>query len=348
MDFRAQASCRLNPNFRLDNFVQGSSNVFAKTTALKVAKNPGNVHNPLLFYGGVGLGKTHLMHGIGHYLLEHDQRIKIAYLHSERFVAEMVKALQNNVINDFKQYYRSIDVLLIDDIQFFSGKGRSQEALFYVLNWLMENRQQIILTSDRFPKFLSGIEDRLRSRFVSGLTVSIDPPNYETRLEILCNKVHDFGIQLPRQVLELMAKRLSTNVRELEAALKHVVAKIDLKTRGASSQEVMAVLKGFLGDADLRVSINAVLKIVAEFYGLSVKDLLSAKRNRALVRPRQMAMALCKELTESSLVDIGNAFGGRDHSTVLHACRQIHSLKHAENQISADFNQLTAKLIEAT
>jgi chromosomal replication initiator protein len=346
VDSNSASSCSLNPYFRLDNFIPGKSNQFAKSAANLAAENPGKAYNPLFFYGKVGLGKTHLMQAVGNFLLEKDNRSKVVYLHAERFVAEMVKALQTNVIEEFKKYYRSIDVLLIDDVQFFSRKERSQETLFHIFNVLLQGGQQIVLASDRFPKEITGIDERLLSRFNAGLTVSIEPPDLETRVAILLSKAKDLGLYLSEEMAHFVAKRLYGNVRELEAALKALSAKIDLTAGEVSWAKARAVLKDLFGIQEKTISPNAVLEGVSAYFSLKKSQLLSVKRDRTIVRPRQIAMTLCKELTTLSLVEIGDFFGGKDHTTVLHACRQIQKLRATQQSVSTAFNEIMRQLIQ--
>jgi len=331
----------LNPNFVFDNFVVGKSNQLAEAAAKQVAENPGGAYNPLFLYGGVGLGKTHLMHAIGNAILNFKKGANVIYLHSERFVADMVKALQSNAINEFKRFYRSVDALLIDDIQFFAGKERSQEEFFHTFNALLEGQQQIILTSDRYPKEINGIEERLKSRFGSGLTVAIEPPELETRVAILMNKAEQSGLSLPHEVAFFIAKRIRSNVRELEGALKRVIANAQFTGSAVTLDFVQEALRDVLALQDKLVSIDNILRTVAEYYKIKVADLLSKRRNRSIARPRQVAMALCKELTNHSLPEIGDAFGGRDHTTVLHACRTIKALRDSDADIGEDFSNLT-------
>jgi chromosomal replication initiator protein len=338
---RPNHASNLNPHFVFDNFVVGKSNQLAEAAAKQVSENPGGAYNPLFLYGGVGLGKTHLMHAIGNAIKAKKRSAIVIYLHSERFVADMVKALQNNAINEFKRFYRSVDALLIDDIQFFAGKERSQEEFFHTFNALLEGQQQIILTSDRYPKEISGIEERLKSRFGSGLTVAIEPPELETRVAILMNKACQSGITLPHEVAFFIAKRIRSNVRELEGALKRIIANAQFTGSEITLPFVQEALKDVLALQDKLVSIDNIMKTVAEYYKVKVADLLSKRRSRSVARPRQMAMCLCKELTNHSLPEIGDAFGGRDHTTVLHACRTIKSLKDTDADIAEDFNNLT-------
>lgn len=330
----------LNPSYVFENFVVGKSNQLAEAAAKQVAENPGGAYNPLFLYGGVGLGKTHLMHAIGNAILNSKDNAKVIYLHSERFVADMVKALQSNTINEFKRFYRSVDALLIDDIQFFAGKERSQEEFFHTFNALLEGQQQIILTSDRFPKEINGIEERLKSRFGSGLTVAVEPPELETRVAILISKAEQSHIPLPHEVAFFIAKRIRSNVRELEGALKRIIANAQFTGHEIDLTFAQESLKDVLAVQDKLVSIDNILRTVAEYYKVKVADLLSKRRNRSVARPRQVAMCLCKELTNHSLPEIGDAFGGRDHTTVLHACKTIKKLRETDADIAEDFSNL--------
>ncbi len=330
----------LNANFAFDNFVQGKSNQLAMAAAKQVAENPGSAYNPLFIYGGVGLGKTHLMHAIGNQILENKPNGKVIYLHSERFVADMVKALQTNTIDKFKKFYRSVDALLIDDIQFFANKERSQEEFFHTFNALLEGNQQVILTCDRFPKEIEGVEERLKSRMGWGLTVFIEPPELETRVAILMSKADESKIKLPHEVAFFIAKRIRSNVRELEGALKRVIANALFTGKPITVDFVKDALRDLLAAQDKQVRIENIQKTVAEYYKIKVSDLLSKRRNRAIARPRQLAMALAKELTNRSLPEIGEAFGGKDHTTVLHACRKIKALKEELQDINEDYTNL--------
>lgn len=336
----------VNAHYTFENFVEGKSNQLARAAAMQVAENPGGAYNPLFLYGGVGLGKTHLMQAIGNHILQKNKNrsAKVLYLHSERFVADMVKALQANAINEFKRRYRSVDALLIDDIQFFAGKERSQEEFFHTFNALLEGQQQIILTSDRYPKELSGIEERLKSRFGAGLTVAVQPPELETRVAILMNKAGESNIALPPEVAFFIAKRIRSNVRELEGALKRVIANAHFTGSTITLEFVQEALKDLLAVQERLISIDNIIKTVCEYYKIKVSELLSKRRNRSVARPRQVAMALCKELTNHSLPEIGDAFGGRDHTTVLHACRLIKELLQTGTDIAEDFSNLMRTL----
>jgi chromosomal replication initiator protein len=330
----------LNTHFTFEEFVEGKSNQLAVAAAKQVSAEPGGPNNPLLIYGGVGLGKTHLMHAVGNAILQQKPSAKVLYLHSERFVAEMVKALQTNRMNDFKHFYRQVDALLIDDIQFFAGKDRSQEEFFHTFNALLEGRQQIILTCDRYPKEITGLEERLKSRFGWGLTVAVEPPELETRVAILMSKAEQSRLDLPYEVAFFIAKRIRSNVRELEGALKRIVANANFTGQDVTMDFVKESLKDLLTLQDKLVTVDNIIKTVAEYYKVKVSELLSQRRNRSLARPRQMAMALSKELTNHSLPEIGDAFGGRDHTTVLHAVRKIKELSETTVDIAEDYKNL--------
>lgn len=334
----------LNPRFTFDSFVEGKSNQLAKAAAKQVSENTGKAYNPLFFYGGVGLGKTHLMHAIGNLICKEKKDANVLYLHSERFVADMVKALQSNSINEFKEYYRSLDALLIDDIQFFAGKDRTQEEFFHTFNALLEGHQQIVMTCDRYPKEISGLEERLKSRFGWGLTVAIDPPELETRVAILINKALELGVELEHEVAFFIAKKIRSNVRELEGALKRVIAQAKFTGHTITIEFVRHALRDLLSLQDKLVTLDNIQKTVAEYFKIKLVDLLSAKRNRSLARPRQMAMSLAKELTAHSLPEIGQAFGGRDHTTVLHACRTIAALRQDNVSLAEDYQNLLRTL----
>jgi chromosomal replication initiator protein len=331
-------------NYTFDNFVEGKSNQLARAAATQVANNPGSAYNPLFIYGGTGLGKTHLLHAVGNGILLNKPNAKIAYMHSERFVQDMVRALQNNAIEKFKQYYRSVDALLIDDIQFFANKERTQEEFFHTFNALLEGNQQIILTSDRYPKEIVGVEDRLKSRFGWGLTIAIEPPELETRVAILKRKAEESHVNLADEVAFFIAKRLRSNVRELEGALNRVIANANFTGRSITIEFVKEALRDLLALQDKLVTIDNIQRTVAEYYKIKVADLLSKRRNRSIARPRQIAMALSKELTNHSLPEIGDAFGGKDHTTVLHACRKIKSLREESHDIKEDYSNLTRTL----
>ena len=331
---------RLNPDFTFESHVEGKSNQLARAAAKQVGENPGRAYNPLFIYGGVGLGKTHLMQAAGNLMQQHNPTASIAYVHSERFVADMVKALQHNAINKFKRLYRNLDALLIDDIQFFVGKERSQEEFFHTFNALLEGQRQVIITADRFPKELVGVEERLVSRFGSGLTVSIDPPELETRVAILMKKAKQEGTELPEEVAFFVAKRIRSNVRELEGALRRILASAFFTGSPIDVGLASDSLKDLLTFQDRLVTVNNIQKTVAEYYKIRVSDLHSKSRSRQVARPRQVAMALSKELTNYSLPEIGDAFGGRDHTTVLHACRKIADLASKDARTKEDYNNL--------
>jgi chromosomal replication initiator protein len=335
----------LNRNFTFDTFVEGKSNQLARAASLQIGESPGKVYNPLFIYGGVGLGKTHLMHAVGNKILERNPGANVIYLHSETFVAEMVKALQHNTIDDFKRRYRSVNALLIDDVQFFAGKERSQEEFFHTFNALFESQQQIILSSDRFPKEVSGLEERLKSRFGWGLTVAIEPPDLETRVAILKSKAMQlFNVDLPNEVAFFIGKRVRSNIRELEGALRRIVANAEFTGRPITQEFAKDALRDMLAAQDKQVTITNIQKTVAEYFKIRTSDLLSAKRSRTIARPRQIAMTLAKELTSHSLPEIGEAFGGRDHTTVLYATRKIAELKESDTRIAEDYGNLLRTL----
>ena len=334
----------INPSYTFSNFVEGKSNQLAHAAALQVAENPGGSYNPLFIYGGVGLGKTHLMHAVGNALLEKKPNARVVYLHSERFVADMVKALQLNAMSEFKRFYRSVDALLIDDIQFFAGKTQSQEEFFHTFNALLEGQQQIIITSDRYPKEIDGLEERLRSRFGWGLTVGVEPPELETRVAILMKKADEVGVVLPHDTAFFIAQRIRSHVRDLEGALKRVIAQSTFTNTAIDIDLVKNTLKDLLALQDKLVSITNIQSTVAEYYKIKTSDLMAKRRNRSVARPRQMAMALAKELTNHSLPEIGDAFGGRDHTTVLHACRKIRELRDSSADMREDYKKLLRAL----
>ena len=335
---------RLNPEFTFDSFIEGKSNHFAKAAAVQVAENPGLAYNPLFIYGGVGLGKTHLMHAVGHMIRKRNPEARIAYVHSERFVGDMVRALQHNTINEFKNTYRNLHALLIDDIQFFADKQRSQEEFFHTFNALIEGQRQVILTCDRYPKEVDGLEERLKSRFGWGLTVAIEPPELETCVAILIGKAQAVGVALPEEVAFFIAKRIRSNVRELEGALRRVVANARFTGSAITLEFTREALKDLLNMQARLVTIENIQKTVADYYKVRIGDLLSKRRSRSVARPRQVAMALAKELTSHSLPEIGDAFGGRDHTTVLHACRRIKELRDGEQRIQEDYSNLLRTL----
>lgn len=337
---RPAIKSNVNPNFLFENFVVGKSNQLAHAAAKQVAENPGDAYNPVFVYGGVGLGKTHLMHAIGNVIIQQNPGAKVLYLHSERFVADMIKALQTNKMDDFKNYYRGANALLIDDIQFFAGKERSQEEFFHTFNALLEGQQQIVMSSDRYPKEIEGVEERLKSRFGWGLTVAIEPPELETRVAILKTKAEKNNLILPDDVAFFIAKNIQSNVRELEGALKRVIANAHFTGQPITVDLTREALKDLLTLQAKLVTIDNIQKMVAQYYKIKVNDLLSKRRNRSIARPRQIAMALAKELTNHSLPEIGDAFGGRDHTTVLHACRKIAELLKNNIDIQEDWKNL--------
>jgi chromosomal replication initiator protein len=334
----------LNQNFVFETFVEGKSNQIARAASMQIGENPGKAYNPLFIYGGVGLGKTHLMHAVGNMMLKKNPQARVIYLHSERFVAEMVKALQHNTIEQFKKRYRSVNALLIDDIQFFAGKERSQEEFFHTFNALFESQQQIILSSDRFPKEVSGLEERLKSRFGWGLTVAIEPPDLETRVAILQSKALQLNVELPNEVAFFMGKRIRSNIRELEGALRRVIANATFTGREINLDFAKNALRDMLAAHDKQITIENIQKTVAEYFQIRTSDLTSSKRSRSIARPRQIAMTLAKELTNHSLPEIGNAFGGRDHTTVIHANRKVKELRESDPRISEDYSNLLRTL----
>ena len=331
---------RLNSTFTFDYYVEGKSNQLARAAARQVAENPGPAYNPLFIYGGVGLGKTHLMHAIGNYVVQQNPRAKVAYLNSQKFVQDMVKALQHNMINRFQTYYRSLDVLLIDDIQFFAKKERSQEEFFHTFNALLEGNQQVVMTCDRYPKEVEGLEERLKSRFGWGLTVAVEPPELETRVAILMNKAQQFNVEIPDEVAFFIAQRVKSNIRELEGTLKLLKANSQFRGQSIDIEFTKATLKDLLSVQDKLVTMENIQKNVCEYYKIRSSDLLSKKRSRSIARPRQIAMALAKNLTNHSLPEIGNAFGGRDHTTVMHACKKVQELRDSDVKVEEDFNNL--------
>ena len=331
---------KLNPDYTFDTFVEGKSNQLARAAGFQVGQNPGRAYNPLFIYGGVGLGKTHLMQSIGNLVMAGNPNARVAYVHSEQFVGDMVRALQHNTINEFKATYRTLDALLIDDIQFFAGKERSQEEFFHTFNALLEGQRQIVLTCDRYPKEVSGLEERLKSRFGWGLTVAVEPPELETSAAILMSKAEAEHIDLPEEVAFFMAQRIRSNVRELEGALRRVMANSAFTGRPITLEFAKEALRDLLALQDRLVTVENIQKTVAEYFKLRVADLLSKRRSRSVARPRQIAMALAKELTSHSLPEIGDAFGGRDHTTVLHACRRVKLLRDTESRVSEDYQNL--------
>lgn len=339
-NFNVEITSGLNPQYTFLKYVEGKSNQLATAAAKQVAENPGGGYNPLFIYGATGLGKTHLIQAIGNEIQAKNKKAKVIYMHSERFVQDMVKALKNNCIEEFKQFYRSVDALLIDDIQFFAKKNQSQEEFFHTFNALLEGNRQVIMTSDRYPKEIEGVEDRLKSRFGWGLTVSIEPPELETRVAILLKKADEKKIELSNEVAFFIAQRIRSNVRELEGALNRVMANADFTGKSITIDFVKDALKDLITLQEKLVTIDNIQKTVAEYYKLKVSDILSKRRSRSVARPRQMAMCLSKELTNKSLPEIGEAFGGKDHTTVLHACRKMNELREQDNNIKEDYTHL--------
>jgi chromosomal replication initiator protein len=335
---------RLNPEATFELFVEGKSNHFAKAAAMQVAENPGKAYNPLFIYGGTGLGKTHLMQAIGHVIKARDPDARVAYVHSERFVGDMVKALQHNTMNEFKNSYRSLSALLIDDIQFFTNKDRSQEEFFHTFNALFESQNQIVLTCDRYPREIAGLEERLKSRFGWGLTVAIEPPELETCVAILISKAQAVGVAFPEEVAFFVAKRIRTNVRELEGALRRIIANSRFTGEPITLDFAKEALKDLLNLQARLVTIENIQKTVADYYKLRVSDLVSERRSRSIARPRQIAMALAKELTSHSLPEIGAGFGGRDHTTVIHACKRVRELRESDPRVREDYSNLLRTL----
>ena len=334
----------LDPHYTFETFVEGKSNQLGKAAAMQVAQNPGRAYNPLLLYGGTGLGKTHLMHAAGNLMRQHNPNCKVLYLRSEQFVGSMIEALRTKSMDEFKRRFRSVDALLIDDIQFFAGKDTTQEEFFHTFNALFESKQQIILTCDRYPKEVDKLEPRLKSRLGWGLSVAIEPPDFETRAAILLAKAHDKGVAVSENVAMLLAKRIRSNVRDLEGALNTLAARANFYGRPITTDFAEETLRDLLATHAQAVTVPNIQKIVAEYFGVRLQDLLSKRRVRSLARPRQIAMALSKELTEHSLPEIGEAFGGRDHTTVLHACRTIRKLCETDTRMRQDWEQLIRTL----
>jgi chromosomal replication initiator protein len=341
---RRRAESNLNKEFTFQTFVEGKSNQIARAASVQIGKNPGTAYNPLFIYGGVGLGKTHLMHAVGNTILDSNPGARVIYVHSERFVSDMIRALQHNKIDEFKGRYRRVNALLIDDVQFFGNKDRSQEEFFHTFNALFESKQQIVLSSDRYPKEVTGLEERLKSRFGWGLTVGIEPPDFETRVAILHSKAALLNVELPDEVSYFIAKRMTSNIRELEGALRRLLANSQFMGTPIDMDFTREVLRDMLLAQDRQITIENIQKTVANHYKLRVSDLTSAKRTRNIARPRQVAMALAKELTKASLPEIGNAFGGRDHSTVIHATRKIEALRASDPMIEEDYRILLRTL----
>lgn len=331
---------QLNPAFTFDSFVTGRGNQLARAAALQVCDNPAKAYNPLFIYGGVGLGKTHLVQAIGNITAGKTPGAKILYIHAEKYVSDVVSAYQHKSFEQFKRFYHSLDLLLIDDIQFFAKKARTQEEFFYLFNALMQSKKQVVMTCDTFPKEISGMEDRLVSRFGSGLTVAIEPPELELRVAILLKKAEENALSLSEEVAFFVATHIQSNVRELEGALKRIAAYANFTKEPVSISLAKEALKDLLASNSKLITIDSVQKCVADYYKLKVSDMFSKKRTRSVARPRQMAMALSKELTSYSLPDIGDAYGGRDHTTVLHACRKIAELRTTDTNTARDFNAL--------
>lgn len=340
-------SNELNEEYVFSTFVEGKSNEMAKAAAMQVSANAGRSYNPLLLYGGVGLGKTHLMQAVGNAIKASDPQAKVVYLHSQRFVQDMVKALQQGTMDLFMQFYRSVDTLLIDDIQFFANKLRSQEEFFHVFNALLEGGKQMVLTCDRYPREIEGLEERLKSRFVHGLTQEVEPPELETRVAILMKKAEAEGIELDANVAFFIGERIRSNVRELEGALRRVIANARFTGSRITIDQVKRALRDLLAIQERQITVDNIQKVTAEYYNIKISDMLSKRRSRTVARPRQMAMFLAKELTNHSLPEIGESFGGRDHTTVLHACRRIAELKEQSSDIGEDHRNLTRLLLNS-
>lgn len=338
--FKKKNTSQLNPNFTFDSFVTGKANQLARAGAIQVAERPGVAYNPLFIYGGVGLGKTHLIKAIGNYVLEHADEAKVRYVHAEKYVSDVVSAYQHKSFDKFKLYYHSLDVLLVDDVQFFGGKNRTQEEFFYAFNTLVEAHKQVIITCDCYPKEISGLEERLVSRFGWGLTVAVEPPELEMRVAILLKKALIEKIILDEHVAFFVAKHIRSNVRELEGALKRILAYSRFTGHPISLELAKDALKDLLAVQNRQISIENIQKTVADYYKIKVIEMYSKKRTRIIARPRQIAMAVAKELTQLSLPDIGEAFGGRDHTTVLHAHRKITELRASDPIINRDYNAL--------
>jgi chromosomal replication initiator protein len=330
----------LIPEFSFDNFVAGKANQLARAAALQVAEHPGTSYNPLFIYGGVGLGKTHLIHAVGNIVLTQHPSARVRYLHAAQYISDVVRAYQQKSFDEFKRYYHSLDLLLIDDIQFFTGKDRTQEEFFYAFNALIESHKQLIITCDTYPKDLAGIDERLKSRFSWGLTVAIEPPEQEMRVAIILKKAEAVSLKLSEEVAFFIAKHIRSNVRELEGALKSVIAYSRFNGRDVTLDTVKEALRDLLSAQNRQITVDNIQKTVAEYYKIKVSDMHSKKRSRSVARPRQLAMALAKDLTQMSLPDIGDAFGNRDHTTVLHACRTIASLREKNHDINRDYHVL--------
>lgn len=337
---KVSKSATLSDSQRFTNFVEGKSNQLARAASIQISNTPGSDYNPLYIYGGVGLGKTHLMHAIGNQIRQRNADTNILYVNCERFVSDMVKALQHSKMNEFKNYYRSLDALLIDDIQFLADKNRSQEEFFHTFNSLYESKAQMVITCDRYPKEIEGLEDRIRSRLGWGLAVDIKPPDLETRVAILNSKAEQANVIVPDDVAFFIAERFKANIRELEGALKRVIAHAHFTGQPITQDFARQALKELLAVQDKPVTIEKIQKQVAAYYKIRVADLLSSRRTRSITRPRQLAMSITKELTRHSLPEIGGAFGGRDHTTVLHACRKIVELRNEDNLLDEDYENI--------
>ncbi len=335
-----RSASSLIESFNFDDFVAGKANQLARAAAIQVADHPGTSYNPLFIYGGVGLGKTHLLHAVGNHVVTQQPRARVRYLHAAQYISDVVKAYQQKSFDEFKRYYHSLDLLLIDDIQFFTGKDRTQEEFFYAFNALIEAHKQVIITCDTYPKDLAGIDERLKSRFSWGLTVAIEPPEQEMRVAIILKKADAMGIALPEEVAFFIAKHIRSNVRELEGALKSVAAYARFSSKPITLDSAKDALRDLLSSQNRQITVDNIQKTVADYYKIKITDMHSKKRSRNIARPRQVAMALAKDLTQMSLPDIGDAFGNRDHTTVLHACRTIASLREKNHDINRDYHFL--------
>ena len=342
--FEIEDHSKLNPNLTFETFVTGKANQLARAASIQVAHNPGTSYNPMFLYGGVGLGKTHLIHAIGNHLLKEKPNARIRYIHAEQYVSDVVRAYQQKAFDRFKRYYHSLDLLLIDDIQFFSGKSRTQEEFFYAFEALLSNKSQVIITSDTYPKEMAGIDDRLISRFDSGLTVAIEPPELEMRVAILMKKAISEGIPMSEDVAFFVAKHLRSNVRELEGALRKILAFVRFHGREVTIEVARTALKDLLSIQNRQISVENIQKAVADFYSIKVADMYSKKRPANIARPRQIAMFMAKELTQKSLPEIGELFGGRDHTTVLHAVRKIADERAHDGQLNHEIHVIEQTL----
>ena len=342
--FEIEDHSKLNPNLTFETFVTGKANQLARAASIQVAHNPGTSYNPMFLYGGVGLGKTHLIHAIGNHLLKEKPNARIRYIHAEQYVSDVVRAYQQKAFDRFKRYYHSLDLLLIDDIQFFSGKSRTQEEFFYAFEALLSNKSQVIITSDTYPKEMAGIDDRLISRFDSGLTIAIEPPELEMRVAILMKKAVSEGIPMSEDVAFFVAKHLRSNVRELEGALRKILAFVRFHGREVTIEVARTALKDLLSIQNRQISVENIQKAVADFYSIKVADMYSKKRPANIARPRQIAMFMAKELTQKSLPEIGELFGGRDHTTVLHAVRKIGDERAHDSQLNHEIHVIEQTL----